>query len=282
MMLIADSGSTKTQWCILSDHTAVQTCTTAGINPFYQDASQITETLAKEFTLCHTAVAEIYFYGAGCANEEKQNIVRKGLSTFFDCTKIVVGSDLLAAARSLCQTQKGIACILGTGSNSCFYDGKNVAHHISPLGFILGDEGSGAAMGKRLIGDLLKNQLPAGLRDQFLTTFQTTPAEILNQVYQKPFPNRYLAGFTRFVAANLHHPQLEALVVSGFKDFIVRNVLQYPEANHLPIHFTGSIAWHFKPQLIAALQEYQLHPGQIVANPMEGLIQYHRQIAQNQ
>jgi N-acetylglucosamine kinase-like BadF-type ATPase len=260
---------------MISDNNIIHTCITPGINPFYQDQSQITESIKNEFNSAHTTFEAIYFYGAGCANEEKQNQVKRALTDFFTSPHVFVGSDLLAAARSLCQNRPGIACILGTGSNSCYYNGEEIEQNVSPLGFILGDEGSGAVIGKKFIGDLLKNQLPTEIKELFFEAHNVTPAEVLDNVYKKPFPNRYLAQFTRFISAHIHNQQLDDLVTTSFIEFLNRNVLQYPQANTLPIHFTGSIAWHFKPQLLKAIQAVKLNEGKIIADPMEGIIQFH-------
>jgi N-acetylglucosamine kinase-like BadF-type ATPase len=275
MILIADSGSTKTQWCMISDNKLIHTCITPGINPFYQNQLQITESIKNNFNGSPITFEAIYFYGAGCPNEEKQNQVKNALADYFTAPHIFVGSDLLAAARSLCQAQPGIACILGTGSNSCYYNGADVEQNVSPLGFILGDEGSGAVIGKKFIGDLLKNQLSEELKELFFATYNTTAAELLDNVYKKPFPNRYLAQYTRFIATHIHHAQMDELVTTSFVEFLNRNVLQYKQANSLPIHFTGSIALHFKPQLLKALQSVGLSAGKIIGDPMEGIIQFH-------
>jgi len=274
MILIADSGTTKTEWCLITDRGDAETVITSGINPFYQDAENISVILQKEFAGVKKIDA-IYFYGAGCINQEKQNIVRNALLNVFKVTNIFVGSDLLAAAHSLCQEQSGVVCILGTGSNSCCYNGCEIVTNVSPLGFILGDEGSGAVLGKKLIGDVLKKQLPQSLIDDFFETYQTTSAVILENVYKKPFPSRYLAGFTRFLSKNIKHPEIEKIVTDSFREFVIRNLLQYSEIGLAPIHFTGSIAFHFEAQLRKVIEEQNLILGKIEQAPMEGLIRYH-------
>ena len=274
MILVADSGTTKTEWCIITDQGTTETVVTSGINPFYQDAENISSILQKEFVTVKKFDA-IYFYGAGCINQEKQDIVKKALLQVFEATNIFIGSDLLAAAHSLCQNEPGVVCILGTGSNSCYYDGSEIIVNVSPLGFILGDEGSGAVLGKKLIGDILKKQLPESLITDFFETYHTSVAEILENVYKKPFPSRYLAGYTRFLSKNISHPEIENLVISGFREFITRNLLQYPEIDRIPINFTGSIAFYFEKQLRRAIEEQHLILGSIECAPMKGLIQYH-------
>lgn len=274
MILIADSGTTKTEWCLITDRGDLETVITSGINPFYQDAENISAILQKEF-IGIKKIDAIYFYGAGCINQEKQNIVKDALLNVFKVTKVFVGSDLLAAAHSLCQDRSGVVCILGTGSNSCYYNGSEIVVNVSPLGFILGDEGSGAVLGKKLIGDVLKKQLPQSLIDDFFETYQTTATAILENVYKKPFPSRYLADYTKFLSKNIKHPEIEKIVTDSFRDFVTRNLLQYSEIGQTPIHFTGSIAFHFEVQLRKVIKEQDLMLGNIEKAPMEGLIKYH-------
>ena len=275
MILIADSGSTKTEWCLSSKGSIISKCITKGINPYFQTPADILQNLKEEYTLNNTKPQKIHFYGAGCANEEKNNIVKAALIEFFNIEDITIESDLTGAARSLCQKKEGIACILGTGSNSCLYDGENVNHNVSPLGFIIGDEGSGAVLGKKLVGDILKNQLPANIKELFFTKYDISAADILDSIYKKPFPNRYLARFTRFLSENINHKEIENIVLQAFEEFIVRNIKQYSNAERLNIHFTGSIAFHFKPQLKKALTKYNLTLGTISQAPMQGLVEYH-------
>jgi len=274
MILIADSGTTKTEWCVITDEGTSVTLLTSGINPFYQEAENISAILQKEFTAAKK-FDSIYFYGAGCINQEKQDIVKKSLMQVFDASHIFIGTDLLAAAHSLCQDQPGVVCIMGTGSNSCYYDGSEIVANVSPLGFILGDEGSGAVLGKKLISDVFKKQLPQSLINEFFETYHTTAAEILENVYKKPFPSRYLANYTKFLSKNIKHPEIENIVISSFREFVTRNLLQYPGIERTPIHFTGSIAFHFEVQLRKAIEEQHLILGNIERAPMNGLIRYH-------
>jgi N-acetylglucosamine kinase-like BadF-type ATPase len=276
MKIIADSGSTKTVWRVLETGETQNEFVGSGINPFYQSTDEIVECLTKEWEKSKLKSPEsIYFYGAGCANEEKNNIVAEALKRVFDPVSVFIGSDLLGAARSLCQHQEGIACILGTGSNSCFYDGVKIVSNISPLGFILGDEGSGAVMGKKLVADVLKNQFPKNIIELFFHHYSFTSAEIVNAVYRKPFPNRFLAQFTLFLSKHIELPEIEHIVKSSFNEFINRNILQYPESRKFPIHFTGSIAFHFKAQLEASLSNFNLQASSIVASPIDNLVKYH-------
>lgn len=276
MILIADSGSTKTEWGMLNTETrAVEACRTSGINPLYQDEESIHQMLQQEFTLPVTVLDGIFFYGAGCINEQLNDLIRRTLYQNFRCLSITIQSDLMAAARSLCQNQEGIACILGTGSNSCYYNGHEITRHVSPLGYILGDEGSGAVLGKKFMSDLLKKQLPRSIADRFFALYKISPDHVLENIYKKPFPNRFLAQFTRFIHENLHEDYLKKLVKDSFNEFFTRNIRQYPEASRLPVHFTGSIAWYFKDILQASAKESGYQTGIISLRPMEGLIDYH-------
>ena len=213
MILIADSGSTKTDWCVVREGRTVRRFETDGTNPFFQAPEQIERTLASQLLprLDGRPVRSVFFYGAGCAFEEQTAMIRRVLRSLLDVRRVEVGSDMLAAARALCGRDPGIACILGTGSNSCRWDGQRIAEQVSPLGFILGDEGSGAVLGRRLVGDCLKNRLPAGLREMFLDRFGLTPAEILDRVYRQPFPNRFLASLSPFLAEHIAVPEIRAL-----------------------------------------------------------------------
>lgn len=274
MKLIADSGSTKTEWCVMHENGTCDRIITSGINPFYQSTQDIINSLQKEFQLETVIIEEIFFYGAGCANSEKNKIVADALVHYFNCQQVTIESDLMGAAHALCQSEAGIACILGTGSNSCHYDGSTIIKNVSPLGFILGDEGSGAVMGKRLMADVLKHQLSDASIELFFDTYQTTPAEILDRVYKQPFPNRYLAQFTKFLSQNIRVAELEDLVLNCLNEFVIRNLLQYSNKD-LKVFFTGSIAYYFREQLEKVMEKNGLKIGVINQAPMEGLIEYH-------
>lgn len=278
MILIADSGSTKTHWVLISAKNTVDEVFTKGINPFYQDEKDIADEIELHLipSLSTTSVSEIYFYGAGCSFPEKKALVSKAIGRHFPHAVIEVQSDLSGAARSLFGHESGIACIIGTGSNSCYYNGKEITHNVSPLGYILGDEGSGAVLGKMLVADVLKNQLPEVLKQKFMEQYQLTPADILENVYKKPFPNRYLARFTPFLKENIAEASIYNIVYRGFRDFAHRNLKQYnhPEAE---VRFTGSVAFHFSNILEQVMSEEGLRPGIITQNPMQGLIDYHNQ-----
>lgn len=275
MILIADSGSTSTNWVLVEHGKSVQSLFTPGINPFYQTPEEIAGEIATlTLNVKPSSVKAIYFYGAGCV-ADKIEMVKHAIAQSFTQSQIYVESDLVAAARGLLQHEAGIACILGTGSNSCFYDGKDIVSNVSPLGFILGDEGSGAVLGKKFIADCLKNQLPEELKNKFLTTFGLTTNDIINHVYRKPFPNRYLAQFTPFLAENMAEPAIYNLIFDSFTDFFVRNVMQYPNFEEYPVSFVGSIAYYFKDILEVVAFELGITLGEIKQSPLEGLVAFH-------
>ncbi len=274
-LIIADSGSTKTTWCFADTGTGRRkTLQTPGINPFYQEEAAIVAMLEKEFPQLNTETDYLFFYGAGCANPTVNEVIYNALGCFFQTPVIDVQSDMMAAARSLCGREAGIACILGTGSNSCYYDGETIVQNVSPLGFILGDEGSGGVLGKRLLSDVLKNQLPDHVISRFFTS-GVTQEEIMENIYRKPFPNRYAAQYSRFIYENLEEPAMKALVREEFTAFFRRNLFQYPRAKQLKVHFTGSIAWHFSAILEEVASSEGMTIGKIVQEPIEGLVDYH-------
>ena len=276
MILIADSGSTKTHWCLVDKGKVVSEIFTDGINPFYQNELEIIALLDSQLMpeLPESNIEQIFFYGAGCSFPEKKLLVSQALVRFFSNAMIEIQSDLLAAARSLFQHDKGIACILGTGSNSCYYDGNEIVQNVSPLGYILGDEGSGAVLGKLLIADCLKNQLPEWIAEKLLDEYELTPAIILENVYKKPFPNRFLAKFTPFILEHIVEPSIFNLVYDSFDAFLVRNVMQYP-LEDIEVGFVGSIAHYFRETLEIVASERGIMISEINQNPMDGLVRYH-------
>jgi N-acetylglucosamine kinase-like BadF-type ATPase len=276
MILLADGGSTKTEWRVIEDGAAGESLYTSGINPFFLSGEDIFILLEKELNiLSGKSFSKVIYYGTGCSSAIKENIVKRAIEKFFSPDEIFIGSDLLGAARALCQDEPGIACIMGTGSNSCYFDGTRIAANVSPLGYILGDEGGAAVLGRKLVSGVLKKQVPKDVIERFFETYKMSPADILENVYMKPFPNRFLGQFARFLSSNSAVPELRFIITSSFDEFIIRNILQYPEAEDLPVHFTGSIAWHFRPFLEESLKAKNLNPGTITQSPMENLVIYH-------
>ena len=278
MILIADSGSTKTDWCVVENGQPIQQISTKGINPFFQSEEEISNEIATSLLpqLKTNALDAVYFYGAGCGFPDKIAMVHRAITKHLQIKREVeVNTDMLAVAHGLCQHEAGIACIMGTGSNSCYYDGKQIVSNVSPLGFILGDEGSGAVLGKLLVGDILKNQMTPELKEKFLKQFGLTPADIIDRVYRKPFPNRFLASLSPFLAQNIDEPCIHALVLGSFKSFLKRNVMQYENFRNSKVHFIGSVAFYYKTILAEAAQEMNIQLGTIIKSPLEGLIKYH-------
>ena len=284
MFLIADSGSTKTDWCLCNKGAIIQHIQTQGINPYHQSEDAIEEVLREELLPqlkgqsshlnAQSPQPEVIFYGSGCANETACKRVEEAIYKAVGTDHITIHSDLFGAARALCGREEGIACVLGTGSNSCLYNGKEIVANIPPLGYILGDEGSSAVLGRRLVGDCLKNQLPETLRDEFLTEYNLTQEIILEKVYRQPLANRFLASLTPFLSKHREVPGIHKLLVESFTDFFVRNVKQYRRP-WLPIHFVGSIAHAFSAELKEAAESLGMELGTILQSPMEGLIKYH-------
>ena len=278
MILIADSGSTKTQWCLMAANGHCSEYFTDGINPFQQTSDAIKNSVSNQLLpkmaseMWAGKITNVFFYGAGCTLE-KTPVVKCALEGIFRDAKIEVCSDMVGAACGLLGEEKGVACILGTGANSCLWNGKEIEKNVPALGFILGDEGSGAVLGKRLVADLLKNQLNDELKEKFLTQYNITAADIIENVYRKPFPNRYLASLSKFCAENIEHPLIAQLVYDHFDYFAKRILPQYPS---LPVGFIGSIAYYYQDVLKKVLLDNGFRIGKILQGPMEGLKEYHR------
>ena len=278
MILIADCGSTKIDWCLLNNGKVEKQVFTLGMNAVMLTEEEISHRLAEELVpeLEGYPVSEVYFYGAGCISDEVCGNVASAIkANFAGAETIEVHTDLLAAARALCGRNAGIACIMGTGSNSCYYDGEKICDNVSPLGYILGDEGSGAVLGKILLGDVLKNQLPADLCQKFLTQYDLDRLTIIRRVYKEPQGNRFLAYVTPFLLENIERKEIHDLVLNSFKSFFIRNIAQYNNYKELSVNFIGSIAHYYRPVLEEAAAACGCHIGTIIKSPMEGLIKFH-------
>lgn len=274
--LIADSGATKTEWCLIRNGRK-KYIHTQGISPYLMDTRQITDMLMLELwpSLHKAGVTEIFYYGTGAANPANVRSIKTALKHVFSGAHIEVDHDMMAAARALCGHEKGIACILGTGSNSCFYNGKKIVKNNPALGFILGDEGSGAYLGKKVIQYYLYHTFDEELREKFELKFGVTHMEILENVYKKPLPNRYLASFTAFLAENRGHYMIENIIEDGLNDFIFQHLYKYRESWTHPVHFTGGVAYGFKDVLKELCDSYELELGKVLQRPMDGLVAYH-------
>jgi N-acetylglucosamine kinase-like BadF-type ATPase len=275
--LIADSGATKCEWTLLLDGKK-KTVHTLGISPYFLNGEQIVALLQKELLpkLKVAAIDEVYFYGTGLSNPDNAAIIKKAMKRLFSKAKIEVNTDLLAAARALCGKEKGVACILGTGANSCYYNGRKIVKNSPGLGYVLGDEGSGAYLGKKVIQYYLYNTFDDDLKHRFETLFQTSPVEILDHVYKQPLPNRYLAAFTIFLAENRGHYMVENIIEDGLNDFFFQHLCKYTESWKMPINFIGSVAYGFRDVLQDLCNAYELELGKVLKNPMKGLIMYHQ------
>jgi len=280
MILIADSGSTKAHWALLRDDGKCTEAHTQGFNPYFQTSRIIEDAVRNELPSEIISQAKskelvVYYYGAGCSSPEKVQIVKNALSKVFTQAEIHVEHDLLASARALCGTNPGIACILGTGSNSCYYDGKAVKENIPSVGYFFGDYGSAGHLGKTLIQAYFDDKLPADLKKEFSSMHDFDREYILDNVYQKPMPNRFLASYGKIVAEYISHPYMVSLIKKCFTDFLIYQVEKYSRHTQLPINFVGSVAFNNKELLLEVLAERGLKPGIILKSPISGLIKFH-------
>lgn len=283
--LIVDSGSTKTSWCFAflldtSSADGARTVTTEGLNPAVMSAEEVEEKIAKALNHCLQSlsisaadVENVFFYGAGCISG-RAGVVSESIQSILVDARIYVADDLLGAARALCGHKAGIACILGTGSNSCLYDGENIVAHTPALGYVLGDEGSGAVLGRKFLNAVLKQTLPENIRKRFLQESGLDMAEVINRVYRSPAPNRFLASMSKYIHGYLDEKEVRDIVIDNFEDFIRNNILAYGD-EFRTINVVGSIAYHYKEQLTEAASRNGFQIGKIIKSPIEGLIEYH-------
>jgi glucosamine kinase len=276
--LLADSGATKAEWCLISNGKK-KTLFTPGISPYFLSTDGIAELVQNGVAknIKKIPVEEIHYYGTGCANPDNAKSVKKALKKIFPDAEVNVNTDLMAAARAVCGHEKGVVSILGTGSNSCFYNGKNIVKNSPGLGYVLGDEGSGAYLGKKVIQYYLYNTFDEDLRARFDAKFVTTTTEILDNVYKKPFPNRYLASFAMFLAENRGHYMIENIIEDGLNDFFFQHLCKYTEVWKSPVNFVGSVADGFKDVLQELCSSYEFELGAVLKNPMQGLVKYHNE-----
>ncbi len=278
-ILLADSGATKCEWCVADSKKRTRTIMTQGISPYFLNADQIENIIRGELLpgIKKAAIDAVYFYGTGNMNPENAKIVKKAIKAVFPDAKVEVTHDLLAAAHALCGRTKGMVGNLGTGSFACYYDGRKIAKLSAGIGYVLGDEGSGAYLGKKVLQYYLYNTFDEELRYKFDLKYNTDRAGILDNVYKKPFPNRYLASFSLFLAENRSHYMVENIIEDGLNDFFFAHLCKYNESWKLPIHFTGGVAYAFRDVINDLCHSYQFEPGVILKSPMEGLVKYHVQ-----
>lgn len=278
MKFVIESGSTKANWAMVNNEGyIVGIYDTMGFNPFFHTSDFIGKQIRKNEILASTAreVDEVYFYGAGCSSDHFKQIVAHGLMQVFDRASIHVDHDLLAAAYSTYTGEPCISCIIGTGSNSCYFDGHTLTEEVPALAYILGDEGSGSYFGKRLLADYLYKKLPADLVDDLEDSFLLSKAIVFENVYQKPFANVYLASFTTFVGKHQSHPYFACMIEEGMKLFLENHVCCYPQFKEVPTHFVGSVAFHFSDTLRKVASQLGVKMGNIIRQPIEHLVSYH-------
>ncbi len=276
MILVADSGSTKTDWRAIDASGAVRGFSSAGINPVLMSPAEISQLVSdKLLPALGSDVDEVWFYGAGVMSDEMASVVSGAISGVFPKARCFAGSDMLGAARSLCGDDPGIVCIIGTGSNSCRYDGREITGNVRSGGYILGDEASGAWFGRKFLSDFVKGLLPQAIEREFDARFGLDYPSLVQKVYREPMPNRYMASFLPFLGEFTNHPYVRSLIRSGFDEFLSRNVAQYDNSRFCPVSFTGSVAFYFKDILLKALSAAGMTAGRIVRAPMDGLIRYH-------
>jgi glucosamine kinase len=275
MILIADSGSTKTDWAFVDKNGQKQFFTTPGLNPYFVKSEDFIEVVSKALNPSTLNLNAIYYYGAGCGTDAKKSQVELALRKVFLHPRIEVNHDLLGAARATCQRERGLTCILGTGSHACIWNGEEIVDEAVSLGFILGDEGGGAHLGKQLVIAYLYNELPEDLLEKFVKEFQTDKATILENVYRKPFPNRYLAGFVPFLVQHKNHKFVSNLVGNSFELFINHHIKTLYNYQDFPVNFVGSIGFVFETILTKKIEQHGLKMGEIMNKPIDGLVRYH-------
>lgn len=276
MILIADSGASKTDWRMLGPNGSIKQAQSIGYNPYYQPIEQFDKEVREVLVpQVKHPVKKVFYYGTGCSSDKNRKMIRTALERYFTDAHIEVWHDLLAAARALCGEEPGIACILGTGSNSCYYDGVRIVENVTSLGYVLGDEGSGAWMGKKIVADYLRKDLPEKLWDQFKKRFPMDRDEILSRVYSQEMPSRFLGSFSHFIFQHLKEPYCYKHVYDGFSEFMEKNVMRYEKYNELKVHFVGSVAFYFSDILRQVANDKGITLKNILESPIAGLTLYH-------
>lgn len=279
MILIADSGSTKTDWRLIDKNKEIHQFHTVGMNPYFVGSDQIAQTVREGVYASHSewkGALEIFFYGAGCSTDDKRAVVSAGLKTVFPDAKIEVTHDIVAAARATCGHAPGIAAILGTGSNSCYYNGKQIVESVISPGYIFGDEGSGGQIGRALLTDYLYDELPEDLTKHFEHRFpEATREAILDAVYKQPRPNRFLASFSKFVYQNISNEYCVKLVIKCFDQFFDRHICKYEKHQEVPLHVVGSVGYYYSKLLQSVAENKGVSMGKILETPIAGLTLYH-------
>jgi N-acetylglucosamine kinase-like BadF-type ATPase len=278
MILIADSGSSKTDWRVIHRNGQISQYRGVGFNPYYMTAQEMATQMRQDFlvNLSHE-IEQIFYYGAGCAAPERKEEVAQALRSIFPTASIQVDHDLAAAAHATCGHQAGIACILGTGSNSCDYDGQTITATRPAAGYILGDEGGGCYIGRKFLQDFIHEEMPSSIRQAAIERFQITQNVIQDHVYRQPYPSRYMASFCRFITENKSNPYCYGLFYNAFKDFFAKHVCKYRDYQHKPVSFVGSIAFYNSDILRKAAMDTGIHVHLIIESPIAGLTLYHQE-----
>jgi len=282
MIIIADGGSTKTNWCLLNDAGQKIYFNTEGYNPYFVSTEYIVESLFKDLPsdLDLDKVTEVNYYGAGCSTDDKLKIVSDAMANVFTNASIYIGHDLLAAARALLGLDTGFAAILGTGTNTGLYDGKEISLNIDSAAYILGDEGSGCYIGKKLLTDYLRGYMPDVVRERFWETYKLTPEQVTDQIYTKPLANRFCASFSKFVYDNNVHAEYSRRIVkTSFVDFFENLVSHYPNYKDYTFNCIGSVGYNFRNVLEETAIEYGMKVGKIIRSPIDELVRYHVELA---
>ena len=277
MKLIIDSGSTKSDWVLLKDDNSTQEFSTMGFNPYFHDARTISNAIEENsgLNVIKLMIKSVYYYGTGCSNEELRAVVKKALKSVFENAEITVNHDLSACAYATYDGSPGISCILGTGSNSCHFDGTHITEEIPSLAYILGDEGSGSFYGKQILSAYLYKTLPKHIHQSFLEEYSLTKDDILDSVYKKPNANVYIASFTKFISKHRNDPYFENMLHEGMKKFMITHVCCYTDYKKVNTHFIGSISYYFEAELKNAALELGITLGTIIKKPIDGLVKYH-------
>ncbi len=277
MILIADSGSTKTSWLAVEGDNNVTKIITAGYNPYYYKYEFLVNIIQNELLpkLKNHNVEKIYYYGSGCSSDINCTKVKTALWDKFPGSLVEINHDLTGAAVALLKNNEGIACILGTGSNSCYWNGQEVVSNVPSVGYLLGDEGSGTYIGMKILKGILENKAPSNITSGFYHSFDLNFEKVLSRIYENTEPNRFFAGISKFAGDNINNPWIRAQVKQCFVDFIENQIKQYPNYSDIDISFTGSIAYYFKDLLIETMTENKLNLGIILQEPIDGLLDFH-------
>lgn len=277
MKLIADAGSTKIEWILTNDGTEIKRCTTAGYNPYYYEKDLLRRAIKDNLmdSIGQVEVQEVYYYGSGCSTEGNNEKVRSVIVEFFPKATIEVGHDLLGAARGLCGRNPGIACIMGTGSNSCYYDGVDVVANVESVGWLFGDKASGAHIGKSFIGAFLTKECPKALRDIFTETTSLDFDKVLSKIYSEGNPHKFFAQASYFVGDHIEHPFMEQIVRASFREFFLENVCKYEKHREVPVNCAGSVALVFENLMRSEAEKLGLTIGSIIKAPTDNLVKFH-------